>query len=240
MVLDLNKILNDVSDRMGGEFIISVEGNIGAGKSTFIKELSKIISSEILEIIDEPVEEWQNINGFNILQEFYRDPEKYAYAFQTLVFAFRVIYQQKPLAKKVRITERSIYTDYLFAKILRSEGKINEKEWAIYDSWYTKALSMLLTNKPNLIIYLDTESTKCEERKIERNRSGEDAIEIEYLQKLQAHHDEWMPEPNFGITADNIVYVRLDGNKHNNQADMFDDLSRFIENYFITFNKTLT
>ena len=51
-----------------------VEGNIGSGKSTFLKKLS----SEF-KVVQEQVDEWskmKNANGKNILEEFYEDPER--------------------------------------------------------------------------------------------------------------------------------------------------------------------
>ena len=53
--------------------LISIEGNICAGKSSIIKELRK---DQSINIIDEPLEEWLNLktdDGKNILQAFYED-----------------------------------------------------------------------------------------------------------------------------------------------------------------------
>lgn len=43
---------------------IFIEGNIGAGKSTLINYLAKYDS---IKIHQEPVDKWQNLNGFNLL-----------------------------------------------------------------------------------------------------------------------------------------------------------------------------
>ena len=42
--------------------LISIEGNIGSGKSTILK-LLKQKSDESIIFIDEPVSEWQNIKN---------------------------------------------------------------------------------------------------------------------------------------------------------------------------------
>ena len=47
----------------------------------------------------EPVDTWQNLNGGgNILDAFYKDPERYAYTFQNYVFLTRVM-QVAPLRR---------------------------------------------------------------------------------------------------------------------------------------------
>lgn len=46
-----------------------------------------------LQMVPEPVDQWQNVNGQggNMLEQFYRDPERYAYTFQNYVFITRVM-----------------------------------------------------------------------------------------------------------------------------------------------------
>ena len=64
--------------------IISLEGNIGAGKSTFLEHLEKNIGKNSGWIfLREPVHIWEQIkdeNGETVLANFYKNPEKYAFA----------------------------------------------------------------------------------------------------------------------------------------------------------------
>ena len=62
-----------------------LEGNVGTGKSTFLRMLEEIG----LQVIFEPVNEWSNMknsNGKNLLEEFYGDQTRYAYTFQSVAF----------------------------------------------------------------------------------------------------------------------------------------------------------
>ena len=55
--------------------LISIEGNIGSGKSTIIEYLKTLQNDKII-FVDEPVNEWLNIkdiNGMNALDCFYKD-----------------------------------------------------------------------------------------------------------------------------------------------------------------------
>ena len=66
--------------------VFFIEGNIATGKSTILDLLEKHIPN--CQIIKEPLHTWQNIEDTegNILDHFYKTPEKIAYAFQSLAF----------------------------------------------------------------------------------------------------------------------------------------------------------
>ena len=53
-------------------FTVMVEGNIGSGKSTYLRHFTKF--SDNVEVVMEPVEKWRNLNSHNLLQMMYEDP----------------------------------------------------------------------------------------------------------------------------------------------------------------------
>ena len=58
-----NKIVQGVQaveERKQRPFIVSIEGNIGSGKSTMLKYFEKF---EDVELVPEPVAEWCNVGG---------------------------------------------------------------------------------------------------------------------------------------------------------------------------------
>ena len=55
-------------------FIVSIEGNIGAGKSTMLKFFEKYAD---VELIPEPVAQWCDVNGHNLLGKLYEDPKRW-------------------------------------------------------------------------------------------------------------------------------------------------------------------
>jgi deoxyadenosine/deoxycytidine kinase len=174
-----------------------VEGNIGSGKSTFLKKLS----SEF-KVVQEPVDEWskmRNANGKNILEEFYEDPERNAYLFQSIAFRSRVK-NITDLDENV-IVERSIYTDRMvFAEVCKEDGNINEIEWNDYTEWFDFVVKHI-GFKPKGFIYLRTDPEKSYERINKRNRSGESNISIDYLKKLHKRHDKWL------VNEDNVLVL---------------------------------
>ena len=55
-------------------FTVCVEGNIGCGKTTFLEHFSQF--EKQVEVLTEPVDRWRNVNGHNLLQLMYEDPER--------------------------------------------------------------------------------------------------------------------------------------------------------------------
>lgn len=74
--------------------IISIEGNIGSGKSSLLSNLKTYLSNEkIIIFLKEPVDEWSRIkdkNGVTILEKFYADQDKYSFSFQMMAYISRL------------------------------------------------------------------------------------------------------------------------------------------------------
>jgi len=169
-----------------------VEGNIGSGKTTLLEKLN---DNEHFEVIREPVNLWLNIKGSdgkNLLQEFYEEPERYAYLFQTMVFKTRLEsldYQQN---KPIRFSERSIWTDrYVFGKSCVDSNKMNKLETNCYQFWFNW-LEDKFWKKPDGIIYLRASPEKCMKRMTERARNEESSVPLDYLTELHDYHENWL------------------------------------------------
>jgi deoxyadenosine/deoxycytidine kinase len=166
-----------------------LEGNIGTGKSTFLE----LVERAGLDVIYEPVNEWssmKNSNGKNLLEEFYGNQSRYAYTFQSIAFRTRV--KNISNSKPETVVERSIFTDRnVFAKTCYENGMMNDIEWEDYTSWFDW-LSESFNIKPNGYIYLQAPPEVSHGRIMERNRSGEETIPFEYLEKLHNKHEEWL------------------------------------------------
>jgi len=177
--------------------IISVEGNIGSGKSTILKILRKKYNDNNIIFVDEPVAEWNQIKDGDktILELFYQDQNKYSFAFQVMAYITRLRKLLEAIDNnpdKVIICERSIYTDkYVFAKMLYQQGFINEIEWQTYNYWFD---TFKEKTKLDSIVYVSTNSSICFDRIKKRNRTGESNISLEYLEHCNRLHHEWLSE----------------------------------------------
>ena len=173
-----------------------IEGNIGAGKSTFLRLIENRLP---VQIVYEPVEQWRKIcAGDNLLDKFYKDTQRWAYTFQSYAFITRVMEQQKKaaeLSEGIQVLERSVYSDrYCFAKNCFEMGTMSPLEWGLYKEWF----DWLVTNfspRPAGFIYLRTSPEKCFERLQKRDRSEEKIVPLSYLQKLHDKHEQWLASP---------------------------------------------
>ena len=198
-----------------------IEGNVGSGKSTFLK----LLQQKGHQIILEPVDEWCNLvnkNGNNLLQEFYGDQERYAYTFQSIAFRTRVNNLKNYNGELI---ERSIFTDRnVFAKTCYENGKMNDIEWSDYCSWFDW-LSDTFNVKPTGFIYLRAEPEVSYERIKKRCRSGEETIPFEYLQELHNKHEKWlMDEPN-------VLVLNVNDDFENNPEklnEMLEKVKKFV------------
>ena len=188
--------------------IISIDGNIGSGKSTLIKFLTKQFPD--FKLIPEPVEDWLKAtdkNGKSILELFYGDKSRWGYTFQNFAYITRVkkLLQilEETNKKTILITERSILTDkYIFAKMLYESGDMTELEWKMYNTWFDVLLSKVTVDA---VIYVNTKPEKCKKRITKRARVGEENISIDYLNNLDKYHTEW-------LSSDTIPILTIDGN----------------------------
>ncbi len=175
--------------------VLIVEGNIGVGKSTFLKMVSKYLD---VQIIYEPDQKWQNAGGGeNLLDKFYADTKRWAYTFQTYAFVTRVLEQEKYTKSNpgaVQIIERSVYADrYCFARNCYEMGVMSSLEWKLYQEWFSWLVDGY-TAKPSGFIYLRTEPQICYERVLKRGRSAEKTLSLDYLKMLHQKHEEWLVE----------------------------------------------
>ncbi len=204
--------------------LISIEGNIGSGKSTVLDYLKTLDDYNII-FVDEPVSEWLTIkdkDGMNALDCFYKDQKENAFCFQVLAYITRLKKLMDKLQntdiKTIIITERSIETDRnVFAKMLYEEGMLTSIEWETYNYWFDTFKNI---SKVDKILYIKTSPNKCLERINKRNRSEESTIKLSYLEKCHSYHENWLKD------CDNITTI--DG--HNSIDNIRESVIEFIKN----------
>lgn len=205
--------------------LISVEGNVGAGKSTLIELLKDRHDDWIF--IPEPVGEWsaiKNQDGQSLLEMYYEDKERWSYSFQSCALLSRFQNIQEALllpsksngfirklseagdldARSVFVTERCLDTDYyVFAKMLRDNGSMDRLEFDLYDRLY-RHLRVSMTAHLSAIILVDTSPVDCLERIKTRNRMGESNLSLEYLSVVEKYQQDWM-------SSLNVPVIKTDG-----------------------------
>ena len=192
------------------KMIVSLEGNIGSGKSTFYNYIKEHYHNEPgdkqVHFVEEPVSDWQNIkdNEGNLIEHFYKCPKKYSFCFQMTAYISRLAKLRNVLKKAkegdIIITERCVFSDYnVFAKMLHFTGKINDIEFQCYTKWFDEFLKDI----PRILfVYIKTDFVNCHSRVMSRSREGEESISKEYLEMCENYHNDWLNEEENKITLD--------------------------------------
>ena len=216
--------------------IISIDGNIGSGKSTFVKMIKDHFSKKqddlSISFLEEPVDIWNEIkdkSGKTMIECFYQNIEKYSFAFQMMAYISRLSILRNEIKKGYDIifTERSIFTDRnVFCKMLYDDNKISEIEYQIYGKWFNEFISEF----PDIeYIYIQTSPSTSDQRIKKRSRNGEN-IPLNYLEKCHEYHEKWLQ---------NNKKLIIDGNLDNNDAnqkDWIQQIENFISIHTITFD----
>jgi len=191
-----------------------LEGNIGAGKSTFLKMLAHKLP--YISIGLEPKNNWlDHVGSQSLLANFYQKPKRWAYTLETLSMICRVREHraEQERSHPFHIVERSIYSGYYcFAKNGHENGFLTDLEWNIYQQWF----SFLTTNNcqpPQGFIYLHVVPEIAYERTKQRNRTAEKNMSLGYLKQIHQNHEAFLIEKK-GVLSDilTVPVLILDGN----------------------------
>jgi deoxyadenosine/deoxycytidine kinase len=160
---------------------ITIEGNIGAGKSTLAHLLSKHFNARL--ILEEFAE-----NPF--LPKFYENRQQYAFPLELFFMAER--YKQlKELLQTKDLFQNTTISDYLFTKcLLFAKVNLPEQEFSLYQKLFDIINPQLI--QPDLLIYLHAPISKLKENIKKRNRLYEQSISADYLFSLQETYTEYI------------------------------------------------
>lgn len=164
---------------------ITVEGNIGAGKTTLAHLLAKHYNARL--ILEEFAE-----NPF--LPKFYSNPEQYAFPVELFFMAER--YKQlKEMVHTKDLFQSITVSDYLFTKcLLFAKVTLPDEEFRLYQKLFDIIHQQLVF--PDILIYLHAPVNKLQANIKKRNREYEQAIPDEYLFHLQETYTSYIKQHN--------------------------------------------
>lgn len=215
--------------------IISIEGNIGSGKTKLINNLKiKYEFNKNVKFMDNSYKQLFHLkddNNKNLIDYFLEDKIKYSYILQNFLFIIKTknlinmikdnyytIYQ-KPI---YIICERSVNSDKnIYNKYLYDENSINDIEYKIFNYWYDYVFPIV---KVSNIIYLRTLPEVAFDRKIDKT------VPKYYIQMLHSYHEEWINN-----NKNELNVCILDGNKTldkdtlNSFYEQIDNFMKYLE-----------
>jgi deoxyadenosine/deoxycytidine kinase len=164
---------------------ITIEGNIGAGKTTLSHLLAKRYNSRLIleAFADNP-----------FLSKFYENPAQYAFPLELFFMAER--YKQlKELIHTKDLFQSVTITDYLFTKcLLFAKVNLPEEEFRLYQKLFEIIHQQI--PQPEILIYLHVPVNKLQQNIRKRNRPYEQAIPDEYLFRIQETYTNYIKQHN--------------------------------------------
>ncbi len=162
---------------------ITIEGNIGAGKTTLARLLSKHYDARLVleQFADNP-----------FLEKFYENPRQHAFPLELFFMAER--YKQlKELVHTHDLFHSITVSDYLFTKCLLF-AKINlpEEEFILYQRLFDIIYQQLV--QPDVLIYLHAPVKHLQSNIRKRGRPYEMVIPDEYLFKIQEAYTHYIKQ----------------------------------------------
>jgi deoxyguanosine kinase len=164
---------------------VTVEGNIGAGKTTLSHLLSRHYNARLIleEFADNP-----------FLRKFYENPAQFAFPVELFFMAER-FKQLKDLLVQKDLFQTTTISDYLFTKcLLFAKVNLPEDEFRLYQRLFDILQAQVVM--PDLLIYLHAPVSKLQENIRKRNRPYEQAIPDDYLFNIQQTYTHYIRQHN--------------------------------------------
>ena len=183
---------------------ITVEGNIGAGKTTLSHLLAEHFNARLIleQFADNP-----------FLPKFYEDPKQYAFPLELFFMAER-FKQLKELLQQRDLFLSVTVSDYLFTKcLLFAKVNLPADEFNLYQRLFEIIHQQLV--QPDILIYLHAPVTRLQQNIRKRGRSYEQSIPDEYLFSIQETYTHYIKQHNLKtifVDASNADF--LNNEKH--------------------------
>jgi deoxyguanosine kinase len=164
---------------------VTIEGNIGAGKTTLAHLLSRHYNARLVleEFADNP-----------FLPKFYENPQQYAFPLELFFMAER-FKQLKELIQQKDLFQNITVSDYLFTKcLLFAKVTLSDEEFRLYQRLFDIIHQQLI--QPDILIYLHASVSKLQSNIKKRNRAYEQNISDEYLFNIQETYTHYIKQHN--------------------------------------------
>ena len=181
---------------------IAIAGNIGAGKTSLTKQLSKSLKYKPY---------YEDVIANPYLDDFYNHMERWSFNLQ--IYFLNSRFKQLVSidnSKENVIQDRTIYEDaFIFAPNLNAMGLMPKRDYENYLSLFDTMLN--LVKPPDLLVYLQSSIPNLVNKIHKRGRDYEKTISIEYLSRLNERYEAWITGYNNGnllkINVDDLDFV---------------------------------
>lgn len=162
---------------------IAVAGNIGSGKTTLTRMLSKRYGW---------IPRYEPADNNPYLADFYADMPRWSFNLQIYFLnkRFKEVVEISKSSDTI-IQDRTIFEDAkIFAPNLHEMGMMSDRDFENYTDLFDLMIS--LVKLPDLMIYIKSTIPNLVSQIQKRGREFEKSIRIDYLQGLNNRYEEWI------------------------------------------------
>ncbi len=193
------------------DFLV-IEGNIGAGKTTFAKMISEEFDAKL--ILEQFAE-----NPF--LPKFYSDPDKYSFPLELSFLAERYGQLKKELTNRDLFHQHTIADYYFMKSLIFAQNTLAVDEYNLYRNFFDIIYERL--PKPDLFVYLHLPEDQLIINIKKRGRDYEQSIDADYLKKIrEGYFTFFSQQSDFPVLI--VDTSQIDFVVHKEHYDMLRDL----------------
>lgn len=168
--------------------LIAIEGNLGCGKTTFMKFLQKYFKDNI-SYSEDQILTWENSN---IVKDFYKDMSRWSFHMEVVAITKKI----KNLFRLMSTTPNEIIVSTrcpasdrdCFVKTLYDMGKLTKKEYQTFFELF----GILKMPKFKTIIYLKSSVDQSMQRILSKRRDEEAKLTETFIKKMNTSYEGWV------------------------------------------------
>ncbi len=187
---------------MENNFLI-IEGNIGAGKTSFVQKFCKLKNYRGV---------YEHFENNPFLPKFYEDPEKYAFTVEMSFLADRYHQLNKEIHQQDMFTNGVASDYYLVKSLIFARSTLNSHEFDLYRNIFNIIYQRLPS--PDMYVYLHKSPEKLLSNIRKRERQYEKNISTGYLKSIEESYFTFFkqhPEvPVFIINIEDLDFMKSD------------------------------
>ena len=194
---------------------IAIAGNIGSGKTTLTKLLTKHYGW---------TPRFEPVDNNPYLDDFYADMERWSFNLQIYFLnkRFKEVVEISKSSDTI-IQDRTFFEDArIFAPNLHEMGMMSDRDFANYSDLFD--LMMSLVKLPDLMIYIRTSIPTLVAQIQKRGREYEKSIRIDYLQGLGKRYEDWI-----ATYKGHLIIIDGDNIKFENNPQDFQTVTDMID-----------
>lgn len=193
--------------------IITIDGNIGCGKTSILNYLHRYLK---YPIDLEPVENWQKY-----LDEIYKE-KKNMFNFQVKIWLDRCWIQNQNIivdntSNNIFVERNPYFIKNCFIELSKDKDLISKNEYNTLLELHAKTDHIWKDYKK---IYIRSKPEKCLSRIMKRNRQSEENIKLDYLKSVHEYHEKALKK-----IEDEIIIINIDNdNETKNIQDIVNEI----------------